>query len=360
MGGLGLIPFLAAVALLLAVGAIYQLIGAARDARNLPPPGRLIDIGPARLHADIAGEGPIPVVFEAGIAATSLSWRLVQPEIARAAQTIAYDRAGLGWSDPSSEPPSASNLVDELRRMLGRAAVASPRVIVAHSYGGIIALAYAAAFPDEIAGLVLVDPVGLAEWADPSPWHLTMLSRGVLLSRLALILTRFGVVRFAVALVAGGSRRLPMLIARASSGRSGAAFIQRMAGEIRKLPRDVWPAVQAHWCDPKCFRSTRAYLEALPESAARVLREARKLDLPLVVLSAGNSSPAQRADHQRVARLSPQGRIEIVADSGHWIMLDRPGAVIAAINAILRAAGADPSDRRAHAPGPRDPTRGPA
>ena len=326
---------LGAIAALLLAGVLYQFAGRRLDATRLPPAGRMFDIGGARLHIDIAGVPGTPVVFEAGIAASSLSWRLVQPQVARFTQAVSYDRAGLGWSDPIPRPRDVATLRDELRALLIQAAVPAPRVIVAHSFGGMIALAYASEFPGEVAGLVLVDPVGIAEWRAPSQLHRRMLQRGILLSAFGEFLARIGVVRGALALVAAGSRRLPKLIARASSGRSGQAFTERMAGEIRKLPREVWPAIQSHWSDPKCFRSMRNYLRSLPESAASVFTGAAKLNLPLVVLSAGNSSPAQRADHQRVARWSSRGRIEIVPDSGHWMMLDRPDLVISEIKRIL-------------------------
>jgi pimeloyl-ACP methyl ester carboxylesterase len=325
MGGLGLIvAFAALAALLLAAGMLYQLAGSHRDARSLPPPGRLID----GMHVDILGAGAPPVIFEAGIAATSLSWALVQPQVAKLTQTVIYDRAGLGWSRSPRSPRLVWNLVDELREMLRQAQVAAPRVLVAHSYGGLIALAYTARHPAEVAALILVDPVGIGEWADPTASQRAMLGRGIFLSRCGEILARVGLVRFALMLVAAGSRRIPRLIAHASSGPRGAAFTERIAGEIRKLPREVWPAIQAHWSDPKSFRAMAAYLQALPENARAVLNAATGFDIPLVVLSAGNSSPAQRADHERVARLSTRGRLEIVADSGHWILLDRPDLVI--------------------------------
>jgi hypothetical protein len=91
-----LIGLLALALLLCVAGAWYQRVGAIRDARRFPPPGRLIDVGGTRLHIHIQGDASPPVVFEAGIAATSLSWQLVQPEIARLAQTASCDRAGLG------------------------------------------------------------------------------------------------------------------------------------------------------------------------------------------------------------------------------------------------------------------------
>jgi pimeloyl-ACP methyl ester carboxylesterase len=336
MGGLGLIFLVAALALGIAAGAVYQFVDARKEAKRLPPPGRIVD----GLHLDIEGEGNPPVVFEAGIAATSLSWRLVQPEIARERQTVSYDRAGLGWSSPCSSPRLIWTLVDELRRALAAAKVPAPRILVGHSFGGMIALAYAARFPNEVSGLVLVDPVGLEEWANPSDAHSRNRLRGMFLARLGQFLATVGVVRFALALVAAGSHRVPKMIARASSGRRGAAFTERMAGEIRKLPREVWPAVQSHWCNPQSFYAMRKYLEALPENARLVLEAARGLDVSLVVLSAGNSSPAQRADHERVARLSPRGRMEIVEGSGHWIMLDRPDLVIAAIHSVFKITAA--------------------
>ena len=282
----------------------------------------MIETCGTRIHADISGEGRPPVVFEAGIAATSLSWRLVQPEIARTAQTVSYDRAGLGWSGKPSNSRIVWALIDELRAMLDHAGVPAPRVLVAHSFGGLIALGYAKRFPAEVAGLVLVDPITRGDV------HLGMLRRGIFLARLGELLARFGVVRMALALVAGGSQRVPRLIARASSGRRGAAFTERMAGEIRKLPREIWPAIQSHWCDPKCFRAMRNHLEALPQSAQSVFDEAVSLDVPLIVLSAVNATPAKRAEHERIARSSSRGRLEIVEESGHWIMLDRPDVVI--------------------------------
>ena len=166
MGGLGLTIFVLVIAAMLAVGVLYQWRGARLDARRFPPPGRLIDVGDTRLHADVTGAGPA-VVLEAGIAATSLSWRLIQREVANFAQTVSYDRAGLGWSEASRKPRDVGQMIEELRAMLDRASVPAPRVLVAHSYGGLITLGYAARYPAEVAGLVLLDPVGVVEWADP-------------------------------------------------------------------------------------------------------------------------------------------------------------------------------------------------
>ncbi len=89
-----------------------------------------------------------------------------------------------------------------------------------------------------------------------------------------------------------------------------------MVGQIQKLPREVWPVIQSHWCDPKCFEGMARYLEALPESAAVVDKiaagkDGALRDIPLVVLSCDSANPAERADHEKLAGLSSRGRMEI-------------------------------------------------
>jgi pimeloyl-ACP methyl ester carboxylesterase len=331
MGGFRLTVGIAIV-VLLALGAIYQRISSALDARKSPPPGRLIKIGNRALHADIRGESNPPVVFEAGIAATSVNWRLVQAQIAN--QTISYDRAGLGWSDPPASRDVTQSITD-LRELLDRAQISSPRILVGHSFGGLLALAYAARFPDEIAGLVLVDPAGVTEWAHPTATHRAVLARGIFLSYLGAILAWFGVVRSTLKLAARGSRVIPKLIARASSGREGAAFIERILGEIRKLPPEAWAGIQLHWSDPKCFLAAARSLKSLPPTAIAVLDAAKKITAPIVILSAGNASEAQRADHELLAATASRARLEIIADSGHWIQLDRPEVVVRAIQEVM-------------------------
>ncbi|MGH9592133.1 MAG: alpha/beta fold hydrolase, partial [Bryobacteraceae bacterium] len=173
---------LGTAALLALAGAMYQRAGRAGDAGRFPPPGRMIELGGARRHIYSIGKGSPPVVFEAGIAATSLSWQLVQPEIAKFTQTASYDRAGLGWSDAGLHPRTIWNVADEWRTLLDCAHVPSPRILVAHSYGALVAISYAARHPSEIIGMVLVDPVATREWKEPSESHLKTLRRGILLS----------------------------------------------------------------------------------------------------------------------------------------------------------------------------------
>jgi pimeloyl-ACP methyl ester carboxylesterase len=187
-----------------------------------------------------------------------------------------------------------------------------------------------------VAGLVLVDPVSRDEWRDPDEKQKRILAHGVVLSRRGAALAQLGVVRFALRLLLNGSRAVPKLLAKASAGR-GASVTERLTGEVRKFPRELWPAVAAHWSEARCFRAMAAYLDHLPESA-RQLDETRQLNgLPIEVLSAGTALPDASIEHRHDAALSTRGEHRIIAGAGHWIQLDEPDAVVEAIRRVFNS-----------------------
>lgn len=301
---------------------------------NLPPPGRMIDLGGRRLHVQISGESGPSVILESGLAATSLTWALVQPLIAPFARVMSYDRSSLGWSDDAAGPATALNAVQDLELLLARAGLPSPFVLVGHSFGALIARILQQRRPELVAGFVLVDPVVRDEWREPTPQRRAMLGRGVMLSRRGATLARIGVVRFALTRLTSGSQRVPGLLGKIFAGR-GAGTANRLVGEVRKIPREHWPAVAAHWSEERSFRTMADYLENLPLSVSQ-LDERRDLgDLPMVILSSANSSAEGLAEHERDARLSTRGEHTVVPDTGHWINLDAPGAIADAVRRIL-------------------------
>ena len=154
---LGLVVLLAALAL---AGAIYQAVATAPDKTAYSPPGQLVDVGGYRLHLHSMGEnqGNPTVILIACGACTSANWGWIQPALARFTRVVAYDRAGFGWSDPGPVPRDALQNVRELHTALGRAGIRGPYVLVGHSYGGPLARVYAGQYPDEVAGMVLIDP----------------------------------------------------------------------------------------------------------------------------------------------------------------------------------------------------------
>src|SRR5580704_983798 len=157
-GRVTLILWIVVIAALFAVGAAYERLAERRAKRRLAPPGRLIDIGGRRLHLYELGQGPGPtVVIEQGAGSPSLMWWPLQRQLADFARIVSYDRAGYLWSDPPSGRQTIDDRVDDLRTLLQRSGVPGPYLFVAHSFGGIVSRRFAKRWPEEVAGLVLVD-----------------------------------------------------------------------------------------------------------------------------------------------------------------------------------------------------------
>ena len=336
-----LAALLGTLALLLVAGAVYQLIGTWWDRRRFPPPGHLVRFNKRRMHIHVTGEGTPTVVFESGMGASCLSWTQVQPEVAQFSRAVSYDRAGHGWSDPARERRTAQQLAQELHALLDAAGVPGPYVLVGHSFGGYVNLVFANLYRDNVAGMVLVDSIHPAEWENPTPEQLRVIKVGLRYAWIAAWLARLGLVRLCLARVARGS---PGLAWAATSvfGVGVASAVQRIAGEIRKLPAPILPIVRALWSQPKNFTSLGQYVAALPVSAAQASAVSSLGDLPLVVLS-GDHHAAPYTDWQRdLARLSTRARQVVVSESGHWIHLDRPELVTRAIREVVTAAGSIP------------------
>lgn len=298
--------------------------------RSPEPPGRLLDLGGRALHVHATGSGGPVVAMEAGIAASSVSWSLVQDRVAAMTTAVSYDRAGFGWSD-AGRVRTALDAARDLARMLELGGFPPPYVLVGHSYGGLIVRLFQQQFPEKVAGLVLVDPVIRGEWRDMSGPKRAILGRGVTLSRRGAWLARMGVVRAALWLLMNGSRRIPKMLARASAG-NGASVTDRLAGEVRKMPKEHWPAIAWHWGKSRSFTAMADNLENLPVSVDQ-LDETRDLgDLPLTVLTARKPNP----EHTAETALSSRGVNIVVAGSGHWIQLDAPDVVVEAIGSMLK------------------------
>jgi hypothetical protein len=114
-----LVVLLGTLILSVVAGAIYQTIGIWRDRRRFPPSGGLVRVNERLMHIHVTGEGTPTVVFESGMGASSLSWTLVQPQVARFTRAVSYDRAGHGWSDAAREPRTARQIAQELHRLQG-------------------------------------------------------------------------------------------------------------------------------------------------------------------------------------------------------------------------------------------------
>jgi pimeloyl-ACP methyl ester carboxylesterase len=299
---------------------------------SYPPLGVCVQLpGGPNLH--IYSQGPrtgASVVFEAGIAGSCLSWSLVQPLVAEFAHTVSYDRAGLGWSSGPLTPRTITNMVAELAATLEAAQVRPPYTLVGHSFGCLLIQAFAYTHPSQTAALVMLDPVTQTGWANPDAQQLRRLSAGARLSRRGAWLARLGIVRAALALLIAGGTILPKLVAHASAGQ-GESVIERLIGEVRKLPPETQAMVAAHWSRARSFTAMAAYLECLPPSARQALKMPSPPEIPLTVLSAASATSAELAERAVWVAANRNARHLQVAGTGHWLQLERPALVASII-----------------------------
>src|SRR5262249_16738287 len=126
--------------------------------REAPPRGRFYEIGGRRLLVHRAGSGSPSVILLPGGGAVGLDYWNVQHQAAELTTSVVYDQAGTGWSEPIDRPRTGAEVIDELRALLHVAGVPAPYLLVGHSIGGLYARLHATRYPDEIAGLLLIEP----------------------------------------------------------------------------------------------------------------------------------------------------------------------------------------------------------
>jgi pimeloyl-ACP methyl ester carboxylesterase len=330
-----LVLALAVVGVLVA-GALYQLVGSYADRRRFQPPGRLFNVGESVLHLHQQGSGRPVVVLEAGIAGTSIGWALVQPAIAEFTTVCSYDRAGLGWSGKHRTGRTVKEMTGELKRLLDSAGLPGPYILVGHSFGGLLIKAFAVSYPELVGGLVFVDPVSLAAWSGCSDTQRRRLALGARLSRRGAMLARVGVVRASLALLMSGGKGISKRIGRTAAGR-GSAVLEKLVGEVQKLPREVWPMIRSHWSQPKSFLGMAAYLECLPASAAEVIGMRLPETIPSVILSASTATPDELSERDGAIEGNAAGRHVLLEGTGHWLQLERPDAVVNAVHEIAES-----------------------
>lgn len=335
----------AVLALLPVAGWLYQTVGVWRERRRYSGRGRMVEVSGGR-HVYVQEMGPegrdvalSTVVFESGIAASSQNWYAVQRRVAEYARTVSYDRAGLGWSCESAAARTPANIARELHEILDAAGIDGPYVVVGHSFGGLVARRFAAEYADEVAGVVLVDPMRPEEWPPLDERQRATMERGAKFAGYGAMAAHVGITRLGMRSLLCGRGKVTGLMQRAA-GKGGAHLAGRIACEMGKMPREVWPVVAAHWSSPKFFRGFAAHIRAVPETVME-MQDAPPLTMPVTLLTPGDAEPLDAA---RLAAIGNDVRQVIAEKSGHWVHLDEPEVVLRAVREMV--AGVAFSDQR--------------
>ncbi len=315
---LGVACLLASVAL---AGGLYQSISSTVQAARFPEPGRLIDIGGRRLRLNCLGISTgTTVVLESGLGDVLIEWERVQATVASFARVCSYDRAGYGGSDRGPMPRTSAQIAEDLHELLRRAGERPPFVLVGHSFGGYNVRVFNGSYPDEVAGLVLVDSTQEDQYQLlPAAWNQmgsAMLNRYRNQARWAPILIDLGVAR---------------------------AMLRFQGVDESYLILQT-----------KYVKARASELENIRVSAEQARAAGHINEKPLIVLTAGKKpdwvlesgfTDRDRDEYDRVwvdelqvrlARLSKLGRRTIVPNAGHDIPADRPYAIVGAVRDLIR------------------------
>ena len=307
----------------------------------IPPLGKLVDAGGPQLHVRCTGSGSPAVILESGAGDFSFVWALVEPGVAKFTRVCSYDRAGYAWSDAGPKPRTLAQLVYELHAVLASAGVQPPYVLVGASLGGLIARTFAATYPSEVSGMVLVD--GAHESA-----IMMLNNKAVRFRELSQERTLPPVQRQWDK--PGGNAPEPLLFLPSAKPLDADDPRSRLPEQLRR----IWSAAQAQKKHAEARESEFTFLgEELDALYQRTQANPQPLgNKPLIVLArdAANYPQAPEGmtieqlnnDRKRLQKelggLSGNGRVVFVKDSRHEIHLDKPEVVTLAIRDVVEAA----------------------
>ncbi|WP_304505423.1 alpha/beta fold hydrolase [Blastococcus sp. LR1] len=278
-----------------AVGGGVQTVGLASDDAGSAMPGTAYDVGGHRLHLNCTGSGGPTVLLFSGLGLTSADWARITPEVARNGRVCAYDRAGQGWSEDAPQPQDGHQAAADLHTLLERGGEEGPYVLVGHSIGGDHAMTYAARYPEQVAGMVLLDPTDPYRVGGGPPSAMAVLPS----------IARLGI-----------GRLLP--------DSYWSSLPEPAAGQARMFNSS-----------PRGWRNVRDEMATMPA----LLRQARALTTlgatPLVVLTAAGhgGDPAWLTGQERMAALSTDSSHRH-ADAGHGGLLGEERGAVGSVQAI--------------------------
>ena len=343
--GRAVLGFVVLLVVLVVSGAIYQAIASTRDEKTYKPVDQMVDVNGIQMRLDCRGSGSPTVVLEAGAQSWSTHWALVQDDVAKFTRVCSYDRPGYGWSDPVDEQLFPQQMAKMLHTLLENGGEKPPYLMVGHSFGGVFVRAFAADYPDEVVGMVLVDS-SHENQLQQAPLEIEEISKlqveaGLTNLRINQIAERLGLIRAfklldpAVTSLHLAENDEKALLAELYRTGYWAAMAReaelttayfRQPGKLNSLGDMPLIALSAEQNVQVIYDDLAIY--------APYTDPPSQLSMELVQQFADSMSELQ----DELAALSTRGKRIVVEDSGHFIQWDRPEVVIDAIREVYEQA----------------------
>ncbi|MCZ8520293.1 MULTISPECIES: alpha/beta fold hydrolase [Paenibacillus] len=314
----------AVLSILLAIlisGSTYEWSAAKRARENFPPPGKLVDAGGFRLHLHKLGSGSPTILLESGSGESSLSWREIPEKLSSFATVVAYDRAGYAWSEASPNPRTGENIVRELHTALKNAGIKGPYLLAGHSLGGMYSRLFAQTYPEEVAGMVLIDARPENDARRTEPIYAREKPKSNPSPNISILLKE-----------SGAFRLLPNFL---------------LTGRVDKQDRSTFVNVVA---SPKYFQAVSEE-GSLAHTTEDAIRGQNLGDLPVRVIARGVRQDLTRFGISQTANeeieqswqtgqrealaISTNSRLIVAEKSGHYVIHDQPELVIQVIRDLI-------------------------
>jgi pimeloyl-ACP methyl ester carboxylesterase len=301
------------IILTLVGGRTYQVVSESDDLARYPAPGELVAVDDRMMHINCAGQGSPTVIFELGVGSASAAWSNVHKQVSMFTRACAYDRAGLGYSEPTDQALRSSNVAQRLEKLLRAAKIEDDLVLVGWSAGGVYIREFYRRYPERVEAMLFVDS-SHEQQANRMPQTAGSGSDPML--KIVRHLAPFGLVRMSGIL----NHR-----------------VERGAGsdELKSNLKAIYH--QSHILDT-VWRESKAF--DLDISATQPPSPVG--DLPLIVLTRGISDASQQEREaqnqlqQELTLLSTNGKQIIASESGHHIYADQPELLIESIEELVR------------------------
>lgn len=290
------------------------------------PLGKMVDLGGCRIHLYCTGSGKQTVVLSPGGGDFSFVWYLVQQKLQSSTRVCSYDRAGSAWSDPGPQPLTMRQEAYELEMALRLSGEKGPYILVGHSLGGLVVRIFAEGYPDETAGMVLVD-------ATSPDATLAYFGKPVRVRDLA---------KRTIPPIQTMKTNSPIPISDAEREQALKYKSHKINPPYDRLPPEIQKLqLWAQMLPPKVALTEKD--DYLPEEF-QLLYEIQQFGHPLggkpLITMIGMQEAAEEKIEEKKAfqTLSTNSKVVEVQDAGHAIHLQDPDAVVSAIHDVMNAA----------------------